>query len=255
MGRIGKKSAVTVKAGNEGELVVRSDDVFLVSYPKSGNTWARFMLSYVLFPELKEGDVDFRTMELYVPDLHVGPPRPDLPAPRVMKTHSPYSEKYRRVIYMVRDGRDAVVSYYYHTTQRGNFQGTFSEFLRWQTPFGTWADHVKGWLGPHPSQDIMVVKYEELKSSPVKVLKRMMDFIGVKANPERLRAAVEWSSFNKMKKIEKEKGLPHPGAENQEFVRKGQVGGWEEEFSESDLEFFLNTGAREMLDRMGYQVK
>lgn len=234
------------------DLVIRNDDVFLVSYPKSGNTWARFMLSYALFSELKEGDVDFRTMEYYVPDLHVAPPRPDLPTPRVMKTHSPYSEKYRRVIYMLRDGRDAILSYYYHSTQRGNFQGTFPEFLMWQTPFGTWADHVREWLEPHLKQEIMVVKYEDLKSSPVKTLKRMTDFIGVNVSPERLKDAVEWSSFSKMKKIEKEKGLPHPGAENQEFVRKGKVGGWIDEFSRADLEFFLESGAREMLERMEY---
>ena len=236
-------------------IEIMPDDIFLVSYPKSGNTWARFMLSYCMFDGLNEGDVDFATMEKYVPDIYVKKPAPDLPRPRVIKSHETYTNKYPKVIYMLRDGRDVAVSYYYHMTQRKQFNGTFSEFIRTEVPFGTWAGHVKGWTTPHPPQNIMLVKYEDMKAAPFEMLKKMIEFIGKPITDEKLRKAIEWSSFQKMKKIEQEKGLPdYFNAKGQEFVRKGVVGGWQDEFSPEDLEFFLKQGAREVLERFDYSV-
>lgn len=49
------------------EITVYSDDLFLVSYPKSGNTWMRFLVGNLLNPEEPE---TFAKMESRTPDIY-----------------------------------------------------------------------------------------------------------------------------------------------------------------------------------------
>ena len=88
------------------------DDVWIVSYPKSGNTWTRFLIG-----NLVAGGkvVDWSNIERIVPDIYINrdPLLKDLPRPRYFKSHEGYRPDYRRVIFIVRDPRDVAVSYYH----------------------------------------------------------------------------------------------------------------------------------------------
>src|SRR5437588_13041373 len=85
-------------------LTVLPTDVFLVSYPRSGNTWLRFLLANALRPAQV---ATFADVGAVVPDIYDGPDRDLLrrPAPRVLKSHEPFDERYRRVLYLVRHPR------------------------------------------------------------------------------------------------------------------------------------------------------
>src|SRR2546426_5032921 len=88
-------------------LAVRPDDTFIVSYPRSGNTWTRFLVANLLHPETA---ATFAKIERLVPDAEAQSSRylRKLPSPRAIKSHSYFNPRYPRVIYIVRDPRDVV---------------------------------------------------------------------------------------------------------------------------------------------------
>ena len=97
--------------GTSAGPMLFANDVFLVSYPKSGNTWMRFLLANYI----NGGKVDLSLANRIIPDIHYNPQ--DIVEslnPRFIKTHNSYREEYKRVVYIVRDGRDVAVSYFFH---------------------------------------------------------------------------------------------------------------------------------------------
>lgn len=129
------------------------DDIFLVSFPKSGNTWMRFLLGNLLHPDKSVGFVD---IENVVPDI-AGSPRADLrrvPRPRLIKSHDCFDPRYPRVIYIIRDPRDVAVSIYYYAKKVKNIDDSLPLDAFVQTRFlvggrsynGTWGEHAGSWL-------------------------------------------------------------------------------------------------------------
>jgi hypothetical protein len=88
------------------------DDVFLVSYPKSGNTWLRFLLANLIHPEKNP---DFTNLNHLLPDLGGGRKRDfeRMRRPRIMKSQEYFDHRYPRIIYWARDPRDVVLAEYY----------------------------------------------------------------------------------------------------------------------------------------------
>jgi len=105
---------------------ILNTDVFLVSYPRSGNTWLRNIIAEIIYGEsgTKLGDVG-----KYIPDIgKYNVDEMDLKFPRVIKSHDTYNETYRRVIYIIRDPRDVILSYYkYHSQLK--YSSTFENFV------------------------------------------------------------------------------------------------------------------------------
>src|ERR1700744_2321096 len=89
-------------------LGLDTSDVYLASYPRSGNTMLRFVLAEILsgIPS------SFDSIQRIVPEIgvhvHAHPLLPG--AGRLIKTHEPYRRKYKRGIYIVRDIRDVMLS-------------------------------------------------------------------------------------------------------------------------------------------------
>ena len=111
-------------------LDVLGDDVYLVSYPKSGNTWLRFLVGNLVRPDSR---VTFANLEERVPDIYTARQRhlKKVTRPRYLKSHEPFDARYPRVIYMGRDPRDVLLSYQRHKIKFGGFP--------WAFPFGDFA--------------------------------------------------------------------------------------------------------------------
>src|SRR5437016_13287787 len=94
-------------------LTVFDDDVFIVSYPRSGNTWTRFLIGNLLY---QDDPVTFSNIERRIPEIYFNPDHVlrRLSRPRILKSHECFQPRYKRIIYIVRDPRDVCVSICYH---------------------------------------------------------------------------------------------------------------------------------------------
>ena len=121
--------------------------VYIVSYPRSGNTWVRLLLEYALgFKTLSvyQGETRRIFREVTGDDSHITNARKlDL-----IKTHEFSLAGNDPAIYVLRDGRDATASYWYYTREFEKREtGAFSDFLHsLQSSGNWWADHVYRWL-------------------------------------------------------------------------------------------------------------
>ena len=81
-------------------LAVRADDTFIISYPRSGNTWTRFLIANLMHPH---EPVTFANIERLIPDAEAQSSRymRRTPSPRMIKSHSYFDPRYPRVIYIV----------------------------------------------------------------------------------------------------------------------------------------------------------
>lgn len=243
-------------------LGLRQDDVMLASYPKSGTTWMAFMLAQLLWRKGREQTlVDSR----YLPAIgshHLAERQlPD--GGRLIRTHERFRPSYRKAIYIVRDGRDAVVSMYWHIKRATGMEATFSEFLDSYlagrfSGAGAWHEHVGGWLeSPSFSEgNVHVVRFEDMKRDSARELEKTASFLGVAYNKETIADAVDAGSMDAMRDREKNsEGVTHlESGERIPVVRKGIVGDWRNYFSASDLETFNRQAGQAML-RLGYDLE
>lgn len=112
--KYGIKRAIKYLLGTDiagRNLAVYPDDTFIVSYPRSGNTWTRFLVGNLISPDQP---ATFANIERLVPDAEAQSSRylKRVPRPRVIKSHQYFDHRYPRVIYIVRDPRDVALSYY-----------------------------------------------------------------------------------------------------------------------------------------------
>ncbi len=240
-------------------IKIFNDDVFLVSYPKSGNTWVRHLIGNYL----SKGEMDFVNGATLMPDIHFNPQ--DIAnigfRPRFIKSHFPYRPEYKKVIYIVRDGRDACVSYFYFLKkmQQIELEVTFSDYFEnyfntGKSAFGKWNDHVFSWLHEKKS-NVLLVKYEDLLSDTYREMQRMLTFAGLEIDSDRIKVAIEKSSFKEMQNDEKKNAdylssMGHKtGHVDYGIVREGKSGVWEKEFSEEEINKFweLNGDAMNFL--------
>lgn len=229
-----------------------SDDIFLTSYPKSGNTWLRFLLANLL--KQQDEEIDFHTVHNHVPE--VGKQEEiikTLKHPRVMKSHAPYMREYPKVIYLIRDGRDVYVSYYFHRLKQLSPDCTFREFLERQDHFPcAWGEHVASWLFGESTSNILVVRYEDLVHDCCKELKRILEFIGINRTESQLKSAEKASSFKNMRRIEREKGRLYKNGGPDIFMRSGKTGDWKDFFKiEEKMIFKAREG--QFLVNLGYE--
>jgi hypothetical protein len=242
---------------------VSRSDVFLVSYPKSGNTWLKFMLAELLGG--REVDLDNDSTVIADVGSHRSTPAVLPHGGRLIKSHEPYSgpqrRVYRRAIYLIRDGRDVAVSYYYTLIRRGLFEGEFSPFLKLFLEGGVdgyrpWHEHVRSWLeSPLAAEDsLLTLRYEDLLSDPVDKLSATMEFLGAPVAPERAEETVRAYSAERMRERERTSQF-HERKKRQDimFVRTAGSGDWTQVFSDRDEALFAEvTGG--LLGRLGYDA-
>ncbi len=238
-------------------------DAFLVSYPKSGNTWLKFMLTDLLGG--READLDNDSTVIADVGSHRSTPAVLPNGGRLIKSHEPYSgpqrRVYRKAIHLIRDGRDVAVSYYYTLIRRGLFEGKFSPFLRLFLAggvdgYGPWHQHVSSWLGSPLAANgsLLTLRYEDMLREPVEGLGATMKFLGAPVDAERAEETVRAYSADRMRERERSSQF-HERKKRRDimFVRTAGPGDWTEAFSKSDEALFDQvTGG--LLGRLGYDA-
>ena len=216
-------------------LVILSDDVFLVSFPKSGNTWTRFLVANLRFPD---EPATFANINRLIPDPTATARRDfdRMPRPRIIKSHECFDPRYPRVINVVRDPRDVVVSqYHYHRKIKkiaddSPIEKFVTRFLAGETcPHGSWGQNVATWLYTSEGNPrYLLLRYEDLIADTPRELAKVAIFLNLPTSPELLAQAVERSSADRMRKLEKEQdhGLYRNSRQDMSFVRAAGSGGW-----------------------------
>jgi hypothetical protein len=237
---------------------LKQADVLLATYPRSGTTWMRFILYEALFDRLADFALVGRAFPYVgrqeVAERFIGDEG------RLIQTHETYCPLELRVIYMVRDPRDVVVSQY-HFYRRdkvilSDFNRFFDEWLTGRaTPFGAWDAHIKFWLDRTVSNHhLHVVRYEALRTDPVDTVEGVLRFLGFFIDRDVLLKAVANNTVERMR--EKEDRDPYRwGAktEDQRFVRSGSVGGWKSLLSDEQEQRMLRK-FDPLMKRLGYEI-
>jgi hypothetical protein len=226
------------------DFTPRPDDIFIVSYPRSGTTWVQM----ILYQLVTDGDMDIPHMTTRSPFFEaaivydsMGRAFEGLPSPRVFKSHLQYKALPKgagKYIYIARNGKDVLVSLYHHSKSGGVFGGTFEQFFKQfvsgrVAQHGSWFRHVAGWYAHRDDPNILFLTYEMLKADLESSVMKIIDFCGLEVPPEKMPAILERCSFEFMKKYEAKfdpvtETMWHRGVQRTEFIRKGQTEQWRE---------------------------
>ena len=244
---------------------VYPDDTFLVSYPKSGNTWVRFLLANLIHPNETVGFVNINRL-LPAPGVLSKRFLKSLPRPRILKSHEPFDARFRKVIYLVRDPRDVAVSEYHFDLKKRyiaadmTLEQFIKPFLAGETSsYGSWWEHVASWVGTrHGNPRFLLARYEDLLADPIGETAKIAEFLGIAADTERIKSAVERSSADRMRKLEKEDADKWTGTKNtrQEipFVRSAKSGGWKESLPPRSVEE-IEVAWSPLMNFLGYELQ
>lgn len=235
---------------------LHGDDVFIVSYPKSGTTWAQQIVRLLR----NRGREDGQRLDLAMPWIEcVGSPgsvQPTslvdlecLPSPRSFKCHLPYAlvpgglphTTCAKYIYIARNPKDVCVSFWMQNKrkidpkERLTWERFFDKFVHGFLPYGSWFDHVLEWWEHKNEKNILFLKYEDLKKNPHRNIQAIAELIGADGVAgELLEEVMTKSSFASMAenpttnfRWEDGRTFSHEGA----FMRKGVVGDWKNYFS------------------------
>lgn len=241
---------------------VRPDDVFIVSYPRSGNTWMRFLVGNLVYPD---EPITFSNLERKVPDIYqnAGGFLSSMPSPRVLKSHEYYDPRYGTVIYLVRDPREICVSYYHdHLKYRKIEDGyPIDEFVRRYVsgdldPHGPWGEHVGNWIEARKgTENFLLIRYEDLASKTYKTTTEVALFLGIGASPARLQTIIEQSSFSSLQTLETEQAhlwkMTRRSRKDIRFVRAGQIESWKDQLSIGSVKWIEREWSQQMR-RLGY---
>jgi hypothetical protein len=255
----------------------RTTDAYLIGYPKCGNTWLQFMLGIYLQilngNDENQTQPLFNSFDRWgvCVRLHPSVPRfqfthdglewitqtaEDLSAQNLV-----YPYRRKKVALLVRNIPDMLVSFYWHQKTRvlpsRLYKGEISEFIR-DPVFGVDKAVVfyKIWDESQPLvPELILLRYEDLKQDPEGQFRRFLKFWNIPIHDEYITRAVHYARFDNMKNIENanrgNSALIHPGSGLPIFkvatsgestgeashVRKGQVGGYREYFSQMDIDF------------------
>lgn len=240
---------------NVEKFEARSDDLVIVSYPKSGTTWVSEIVEMIY----KDGDIaKCKEDAIYnrVPflesnnDINLNGVKQleNMDSPRIMKTHLlpnllPVSfwNKNCKIIYVLRNAKDVAVSYYYffkmipvHPDPE-SFPEFVEKFMEGEVPYGSWYGHTQSWWEKRNNPQILFIFYEDMKVNIRKEVIKLAQFLGKKLSEEILDKIIQHTSFQEMKNnpftnytmLEDQ----HMDQNEVKFMRKGITGDWKNHFT------------------------
>ena len=237
--------------------------VYLASYPKSGNTWLRSILLLALtntidinklgtfipsFNQLLQNYYGHETnipmnvvinnwdrFQQYLSNKNYRP---------IIKTHNacgkinkiyfPNKLYTHKVIYIVRDPRDVLISWANHNGR--SLEETFNHMI--DTEFtvydeidkasysiefmSSWDNHVYGWM--ECTSPTLIIKYEDLILDAENQILKILEFLKIKPKIS-IREIIERTSFDKLKEQERQDGFIEK-QKGTNFFREGKAYGW-----------------------------
>jgi len=260
------------RRGREEFLKYRRTDYVIASYGKSGRTWLRILLSryYQLTYDLPEriimGFDNFNRLNTAVP--------------AIFWTHDNYLKNYtgnrdskrdyydKKVVLLVRRPQDVAVSQFFQWKHRmrpekmlmnkypphGSDMSLYDFVNDPNVGLPRIVDFLNLWASELPRiKNHLVVRYEDMRANPVEQLGRLVDFLGAPVTQEHLEDAVEFSSVENLRKLEREDYFWRSGSRltpkdrsnpDSYKVRRAKVGGYRDYFDDeqvAEMDAFVNS--------------
>lgn len=227
---------------------------WLVSYPKSGNTWLRFVAFHLTHGRLPRDSVEL--------DRFINSALPPRDGETFKKSHAasgalaPSLGAHDRVIYIVRHPLDVFQSALNYAWLNGEVaESDLSDWMAryaargghppWErAPYsaGTWADNVRSWRD-HSAHPVLWISYEESLHDLEAVARRVAGFIGALSDDDSIAACVNDTSFAALRSFEQREldaaagaGAPQGRFSSPErlkaagdgvrFFNRGSIGSW-----------------------------
>ena len=255
-------------------------DSFLISYPKSGRTWFRYVLShYFASVAGVSGPIDLHNMFSVVPNFDLDPTR-GIPAyrfrdkngviPTVLVSHLGYRASLflrRPVVMMVRDPRDVIVSAYFHATRhKHRFEGSLSDFIKDRDQgMPAMIGYLNRWAEGLSNRDHFVLSYERLSADTEGQTEAVLGFLGCRIDRKALRDAVEAGRFEAMQDRERAEGIPAHDYDRNDVeslrMRRGKAGGFHDYLDDAQIAEVerlcatqLTSAAKGLIARTGLHV-
>ena len=247
------------KVKNEVDKVVRNQnfipisethprDIFIAGYPKSGNTWMQNLIAGVQFGIDTSLLPDSLTQEL-VPDVHGRIYYKRFTDIVFFKSHDLPKENMKRVIHLVRDGRDAIASYYAMNKALGKTTSLENMIVDGKDIYPSkWHEHTRAWLENPFNAEILIIKYEDLVQNPFDQIKKILAFAELERSDEIINNAIQGNSFAEMKRKEAAFGWNNKNWDpKQDFIRKGKIGTYKSEIPANLVSIFEAESNKELL--------
>ncbi|KAK6178083.1 hypothetical protein SNE40_012914 [Patella caerulea] len=248
---------------NVPSFKLRDDDILLCSYATSGTHWMSEICRMLIHGRT---DIEIKPKEHFMLELKPQATLDNEPSPRILNTHYRFDRmptdlktKKTKIVYIRRNPKDVVVSFYNHTFNlrkgyeyEGEFKDYFESFLDGKVDYGSWFEYVKDWektMAENPDLPILDCTYEDLKEDPIREIRRLADFLGVEKNENLFKSIAESCNIDSMRARFKGhfKFLSLEDGEKT-FCRKGETGDWKNWFTVAQNERFDQIYKQRMAD-------
>lgn len=192
-----------------------------------------------------------------------------------LKTHDAYRylpdtrpvfppEATRCAIYMVRNPLDVAPSFAYFmdidldnaiarlnndeyvlNAERNDITSQLSQKLL------SWSGHVMSWLNVPSGMMVHLLRYEDMIRHPAKTFEKAVKTIGLEKSKGEIERALEFSSFEKLRELERQEGFREKPPWAQSFFRQGKAGAWRATLTEKQIGVII-TKHGEIMRRLGY---
>nr|XP_045009823.1 amine sulfotransferase-like [Jaculus jaculus] len=254
---------------NVDNFEIRNDDVFIITYPKSGTIWTQQILSLIYFEGHRNRTENIQTVDrapFFEYNLH------DLdfikmPSPRIFASHLPYylvpkglKNKKAKILYIYRNPKDILTSFFHFSNLMVLFEASDSienfmeKFLEGKVLGSLWFDHIRGWYEHRHDFNILFMSYEDMKKDLRGSVLKICHFLEKDLSAEDVDAVVKQAAFQNMKSdsranyediIQNEIGTRNSEGK---FLRKGTIGDWKNHFTVEQSERFDRIFLKNMKD-------
>jgi len=245
-------------------FTLRDDDIWIVTFPKTGTTWTQELVWMLVNDVDKEKGAVPQSMRS--PFLEIGALMGDLidkmPMPphmkvqmadpltyadnmtgrRVLKVHVPMEflnpevVKRCKVVYVSRNPKDTCVSFFHHNQSMPGhgFVGDFAEFAELFKAglqiFGDYWHHLLSGWKVRNEPNVKFLWFEDMKKDQKKIVEELCAFLEHPLSPGQVASLVDHVKFENMKA--NPNANPTSGMHlKTDFMRKGQVGDWKNFFT------------------------
>ncbi|CAH1105251.1 unnamed protein product [Psylliodes chrysocephalus] len=247
---------------------IRKDDIWLISFPRTGSTWCQEIV-WLLGNNMDFEGSQSTLQQIRAPLIEMSVALYEyadqfknlftnsvdfvnqLPSPRYVKSHLPFQllptemqQVKPKIIYLIRDPKDTCVSLYYHCKLLHGFNVEFDTFcdlfINGAVIYGDLLDHYLEFWNRRHQENILILRYEDMKEDTKKAIKTVAKFIEKDVTEEEVEILNNYIQFPKMKEnkscnceilLDKKGGKEYFEKVGCHFIRKGEIGDWKNHMS------------------------